>query len=66
MKTEPPPADLGIAQINTLRAAQAFLRDLLKGEVNHDPERLFCGVSRALGQTGTDKQILVRAGLDNL
>jgi len=28
MKTEPPPAELGIAQINTLRAAQAFLRHL--------------------------------------
>ena len=66
MKTEPPPAELGIAQINTLRAAQAFLRDPLKGEVNHDPERLFCGVSRALGQTGTDRQILTQAGLERM
>jgi hypothetical protein len=38
-------------QSDTLRAVKLFLRDLVKtGEVTMDPERLYHGVCKALGE----------------
>lgn len=57
-----------IQQIQALRDCKAFLTSvLLGGEASHDPARLLPTVCRALGESGTDAQLIAQAGvpLDN-
>lgn len=52
-----------VLQIDALRNAKIFLRDLLRGEENMEPAKLYTQICKALGEYGTDNQLLAQDDL---